>query len=312
MTASGFTIEQWQEMREGQLSYEQEAVTTLAPYGGLSSNTLAHLRDDWITWLEERVEIRVPTQTTCNSFRLVSGEESGVPPLERKEDPCYYCKLTGDTDGFERLKEDFGETTTPTPRHVILHRKVAEPAVEFLEKVFKTHGRSEIGATPDGIQDAARVISEDVDTSSHHCYRKLVGTGPVIYCHYGLSLSDIAQLTPYSVPTIRRLLSETPGVSYTGEATVELLEAVNQTEPVTTAALAEKIDSSYETVRERMKRLKKEGKVSESNTDLGKPATTWSTTPEWNSLLRCEECGFETQSIQAITTHRGKKHDSGD
>lgn len=305
---SGFTLGEWQEMRSKRLSYQQEAVTSLAPFGGLSSNSLAHLRDEWITWLDERVEIRIPSESRCNSFKSLGGEVGGVPPLERREQVCNYCRAAGETDRFERLKQDFNEGTTTDGYRAILHREIAEPAVEFLKKVFKTYDRPEIGAAPDGILDATQRVTEDLDTSGEYPYRKLVRTGPVIYHHYGLKVSDIVQLTPFSRASVMRCLRETPGVSNGGNDAIELLKIVHESESVQTTSIAEKMDVSYATVHERMKRLKQEGKVSESNAGYGKPAATWNTNPGWDSPFRCENCGYETQSLQGIRTHRTKSH----
>jgi ribosomal protein S25 len=304
----GFTPDEWQEIRGEGLSFLQNAATTLAPFGSLSANVLAHLREDWITFREDHIRINIPPEAPCNTHKLdSSNSETNMPMLKKREKPCSYCLDEGRTNGFENLWKDNNEPLAQ--RHTtILNRKLAKPAVDVLEKVFNVYARPELAATPRGITSATDRLREDgvmPDTSS---YTTLKRTGPVLYCYYGLNKDEIANTTQYESQTVADIVAATPGITFDEITTRGLLNMVDEMEPVTAKALANRLDYQVSGIRHRLNRLKKEGRVKVSNNHKGPPASTWSTTENWMSQFQCNECDFESHSLQSVRVHERKSH----
>jgi len=303
----GLSPTEWQQLREEEHSYLEEAVTTVTPYTGISSNALAHLRDEWISWKDDFILIDIPPEDSCNDYKMSSGGGlSNEPPMyDHRVEPCIRCKNEGKTDGFENL-EPSGYTRTKVDQ-VILHREIASPAVEFIETVFQVYNRPELGVIPDSVHEAAnRVLNGE---KSEHDYCKLKRTAPVIYAHYGLSCDDISQLTTYRPSTIKQIVQTTPGVNFDNISTVEFLRVISNKEPVTVSELSNELGYYRSPTHTRLTNLKKEGRVTVSNNNPGRPAATWTTTSQWNKPFRCSECDFTTYSLGGIRTHRGQIHE---
>lgn len=305
-----FTIEEWKDIRNQDLTYLQDGVTSLAPYGGLTTNAIAHLRDEWIEWRDEHVSIRVPETASCNSYKLVGGSGGGLPTLQERDEPCNYCRKTGETDRFEHIKEDFGRTEEPIQYEALLHREIASPAVEFLTTTFETYGRSEIGATPAGVVSAAKAATGGSDFDEESVAR-LVKTGPVVYDYYGLEIDVITELTPYATETIKNILYETGDGQWTCMGIGEFLRTLKEVEPIEVKPLSNELGKSLPATRKRLKKLEQKGKVTESQHgskyDYTSPST-WSTTTEWDTPFRCDRCGYTTWSIRGLQEHKSKAH----
>lgn len=304
----GYTVEQWQEMRQEDLGFLENAVTSLTPFACLSANALAHLKSDWIDWQDEVVRIDVPHQADCNSFKFSSGDDFGHPaPLIPRENPCQYCRQKGSTDRFEHLwadpeRDNSGFYTT------YLNRKLAAPAVELLEQVFLTRGRPEFAVSPNTVCEAARTVENENTDSGTYSYSKFLRTGPVLYAEYGLSKRDIADLLRYPESSVNQIVERTPGVNFSQMSTISLLKTVNEQEPVTVAKLAEKIETSRGSTHYRLTQLREEGRVTVMDNEMGAPAATWKTTENWAAPFCCQQCEFETRSLTGIRTHRQQMH----
>jgi biotin operon repressor len=309
----GYTIEEWRQIRKESTGFQQEAVTTLAPFGGLTSNSLAHLRSSWLSWRDSNVQIRVPQEATCNTFKSSGSGYPNQPPFISKRDkPCSYCRDNGTTDEFEnRWSGDKTKSTNTTPTtgyQAILHYELAAPAVSLLRTVFQTHQRTEIAATPSSLQRAAQIVAEEHDTVDRKTYLKLLRTGPVIYANYGLSPRDIAELTPFETRSVKRIVYKTPGVSVSQHDTLTVLKAVNDREPATVNQLSDILDINRSAVHHRLQRLQDEGRVVATNNSPGRPAATWEAVSNWDSKFTCGKCDYQTYSLCGIRTHRAQKH----
>ena len=304
----GYTPTEWKQLREGDLSFLADAATAIAPFSGLSSNALAHLRKQWITWEKEYVRITVPEVASCNSFKLVGGDDYGYPaPLNHRKKPCYDCKALGDTDKFQNHWQSGPDGDEVRSYTAILHRDLAEPAVDFLNMVFRTYDRDELAVTQSAIATACRKIEKQTDGESYS-YSKLQRTGPVLYAHYGLSAPDIVNLTPYTTNSVRQIVQRTPGVNFHQHSTLSFLKTVHENEPVTVETLMEELDRTRGITTQRLNHLKEEGKVEGQNTHHGPPAATWQTVEHWATPFKCNDCEFKTRSLTGIRTHQASMH----
>jgi len=297
----GYTPERWQELRKQSSSYFQEAITTLTPFAGLTANALGHLRTDWIDWRENYVRIDVPPTASCNTWKLASsGGPTGnnIPPLIKRETACSFCRSNGETEEFDNHWN--GKTESHT---AILHRELCEPAVEFLSMVFDTHGRPEFAGHPRSLYREADRLTDNSKKKAGS-YKMLLKTGVVIYAHYGLKPEDIADMTVYSESTIKHIIRATPQVNVSDPDTQSFLKTLAELEPVTTVELSDKLDVQRNTVQRRLSHLIEEGRVTGTHTHLGSPEATWETAMHWATPFRCEQCAFETHSLQGIRQHR--------
>jgi hypothetical protein len=307
---TAYQIKQWESVRGKDLSHLQEAITTLAPFGGLTSNAIAHLRNDWIRWGNDAVIINVPEKDSCNSFKLEGGTCGNVPAISKRDRPCNYCRKTGNTNKFEHLRDDFGRTQGPERYTAVLHREIAESAVNFVSTVFQTYERSELSATQSGLLDAA---NEAMGTSdSEATINRLVRTGPVIYDHYGLEKSEIADITPFKPKTIENILYNTSKSEWKCNTAREFLKAVKRMEPVEVKELANELGRAVSSTRKRLYKYGQRGKVRSETNGSGKydttSPTTWSTTEEWNTRFECENCEYNDWSLESVIAHKNQDH----
>jgi hypothetical protein len=280
-----------------------EAVTTITPFTAISSNALAHLRDEWISWEDDFIRINIPAEDSCNSYMAFPGNTSRPtePPIQRRRsEPCRFCKVNGETKQFENF--DPAGDGSISRSELILHREIASPAIDFIENVFNVNGRSEIGVTPEAAINAAHRVLNNL--SSEYAYSKLKRTAPVIYAHYGLSCDDIVQLTTYRRRTAEQIVERTPGVNFENISTTTFLRLLSNEEPTTVMELAKEADLTRNAVHERLTNLREEGRVSVKNNGRGAPAATWSTTGRWKEPFRCDDCGYTTYSLTGIRVHR--------
>lgn len=293
----------WTELHSQATSYLQKIAVTLAPFGGLCSNALAHLRDEWITWKKEFVKIRVPPTADCNQWKLHGGAEtSTMPPLVRRKRACHYCRNNGDTDGFENRWAGH-EGSEPYQYTATLHRDLAEPGVNILARIFKTWDRPEIAATPEGIRKAALRLTDE--HKSTFAYSKLLRTGVILYCHYGLSQSDIASLTPYAKRTIEEIENATPEVTRGQNNSYVYLRAVANNEPVSVPTLDAEFEVKKVTIRQALNELEERNRV---EVDKSNFTYLWSTVGDWTAPFTCDVCGFNSATLVGIQTHRAN-HD---
>ena len=293
---AGFTVDEWEQMTDQQLSFLERAVVYLAPFASLTANAMAHLRKDWVEWYDESVHIEIPLQASCNSFKTVGGPNTGPAFLTSRDRPCSYCRNTGSTDGFEHLwSGDVDRRYT-----AVLHRELAAPAVDVLEEVFVTYARPEFAGEANSVTHAARKIGDERTSDKESAYSKFIRTGPVLYAKYGLSKHDIVDLTRYTEATVHRVIAATPGVNFKQISTLSLLRTLNKIGPATTAELAEELDRTKSNTSRRLTRLRREGVVLMENNHKGPPAATWEMAKDWATPFCCEQCGFETWSPQGI------------
>jgi len=99
----GYTVSQWQEMRADSLTYLKDAITSVTPFAGLTANALAHLREDWVSWRDDHVEIAIPAEASCNEYKHRGGEDIAgqLPPLIERHKTCRYCRKAGVSDTIE-------------------------------------------------------------------------------------------------------------------------------------------------------------------------------------------------------------------
>jgi hypothetical protein len=306
----GFRVEEWQRMADKDLSFLERAALFLGPFACLTANAIAHLREDWIEWRDNRVRITVPPEAPPNSYHLTGGGTGDLPLLTPRDRPCWHCRNSGTSDRFEHLwQSGLGEAKRTKARYTtVLHRELAAPAVELLEKVFITHDRPEFAATPDGVNKAARRLGGAETADGIDVYPKFLRTGPVLYAEYGLSADYIADLTRYEKSSIEAIVSATPGVNFELVSTLTFLRTVAQMEPVTVEDLGEELDLSNRTINDRLVNLREEERVSAENAVPGRPAAQWRTTERWDSPFSCDACGYETYSLGGFRTHKGQSH----
>lgn len=303
----GLSPSEWQQLREKERSYLEGAVTTVTPFTGISANSLAHLRDDWISWRDEFIQIIVPAEDSCNNYKMSSGAglSNDLPMYEHREEPCGYCRTKGETDGFENLNSDPRQSVQR--EELIVHREIASPAYEFIEKVFHTYDRPELGVSAKTVFEAAcRVIDR---SQGDFTYSELKRTAPVLYAYYGLDCDEIDRLTTFKPSSIRQIVQRTPKVNFGNVTTAEFLRVISEKEPVTAGELMDELNLSRAPVYNRLNNLKEEDKITVSNGGRGQPAATYSTTVQWNDPFRCSMCDFTSHSLTGIRTHREAMHD---
>lgn len=288
----------------------QEAVVTLAPFGGLTANALSHLREDWIKWKEDFVIIRVPAEAECNNWKMAGGNGGSgnlsMPTINKRDEPCRYCRYSGTTNKFENLWSGRGGSGG-RPHTTTLHRDIAEPGVEVLNRVFKTWGRSGIYTSPESVTQAARQLIDRYSDSDdpRRCYQKFLRTGVSLYCHYGLSREQIVDLTPFAKTTVERIEMATPEVSRNENNSYMYLRALGNNEPASVGELAQELpqDVQNQAVRKALKRLKDRGRV-DVNKDGGKYQHTWSVVGNWSDPFECDVCGYKSPTLLGLSQHK--------
>lgn len=310
MAIRGLTLRQWKAIRDPSHSFAKRCVTTLAPFGGFTNKIIGHLREDWIEWRDEFVRIEVPASAPCNDFKSKSskGSHSGQPPIiEPRTEPCSYCKESSD-NRFERKFRGFDDRD-PSRYTVILHREIAEPAVNLLEMVFKKYDRTEIAIHPRNLDEASRQLCESIETQiTDPNTTTLLRTGPVIYAHFGLELDEIAELSLYSKSSCKDIIRSTPGVNLDQTSTVGFLRSINEIEPATASEIGNKTNMTKQNAVRRLRRLKEESRVVAEDGHKGPPKATWETTNQWQEPFYCEECGYESYSLAGFNGHKSRTH----
>jgi hypothetical protein len=321
MASEGYSFREWREIRERQSTFIEDIGTGLGPLAGVTSNALAHLKRNWITWRDDHVRIDIPSTASCNDYKMQPDESGSPPSIERRDRACYQCRAYGNTNQFENNwqglnPESDGETSEKRSQIVILNRKITKPAVETLKLIFKIYDRYEMSVTADGIQKAVRQIGQSGDGINE--YSKLLRTGPVIYWHYGLSVRDIADLTPYTRVSVKQIISHSPGVNISNIPTMEFLEYIHENEPVTAEDITGHFDySGKEGARSRLRSLIEKNRIEfeEGGYEHGPkgyitqhPHKYW-TTELWDKPFSCNKCDYSTYSRQAIGKHESRGHE---
>jgi len=286
----------WKSVYSQANSLLEEAAVTLAPFGGLTANAVAHLRSDWIEWGDEFVKIRVPKQADCNQWKMVGGDSL----VSERGRPCRYCKNTGATDGFENLWRD---GSGPHRYVATLHRDIAEPAVDVLERVFSVLARSGMYATPASVGEAPRRLLPDCE--SKYVYPKLLRTGVSLYCYYGLETEDIVDLSPYVKDTVVEIIRATPEVTQKKHNSYSYLRALAEREPASAQELASELGVTPDPVRGTLNRLKNSNRVEVDKTEQ---PYKWSIIGDWTAPFVCDTCGYQSPTLQGIGSHK-RAHD---
>jgi hypothetical protein len=291
---------QWSVLRSQADAFLSKIVINVTPFSGLTANAVAHLRENWIEWGDEFVIIRVPADADCNSWML-GGSANGIPSISERDEPCTYCQENGTTESFENLWN--GEDSSGGRGYkATLHRDIAEPAIEFLDEVFHNWGRNGIYAAPGSVAEAAERLVEDEDRSR---YSKLLRTGVALYCHYGLNIANIADLTPYTELTIEDILSATPEVTYKKNNSYTYLRAVAKNEPTSVQVLAQELGVTAGAVWQTLNQLKKRNRVAVDKD--GRPHE-WSIVGDWTAPFVCDICGYQSPTLRGIQSHK-QTHD---
>jgi len=309
----GYTVQQWKKMRDDDLTYVKDAITSVTPLAGVTANALAHLREEWVSWRDDHVQIRIPAEAPCNEYKHRGGEDlvGQLPPLIERDKTCRYCRKSGNTEHFENLwntgvyTDENGVARTYT---TYLNRDIAKPAVDLLERVFKQHDRPEFALSARSIDWAVQHFDHENTEDGTAAYSKLIRTGAVIYCEYGLSKDEIAEITPYNPDTIRQIVGRTPRTNFENIDTRSLLISINEIEPVTLDELADRLDRRMETMSQRLNRLKALDRVIAEDNHPGPPKATWRTTDLWNTPFECDRCGYTCYTLNGISMHERHKH----
>lgn len=291
-----FGPKEWKSLYSQADSLLEEAAVTLAPFGGLTANAVAHLRSDWVRWGDEFVKIRVPKQADCNQWKMVRRDTM----VDRRDKPCSYCRNTGATDGFENLWPNRSE---PQHRVSTLHRGIAEPAVDVLERVFNVLARSGMYATPASVGDASKRLLPDCE--SEYVYPKLLRTGVSLYCHYGLETEDIVDLSPYVKDTVVEIIRATPEVTNYQHSSYSYLRTLADREPASVQELASELGVTTQTARQTLNRLKDSNRVKVDRTEM---TYKWSIIGDWTAPFVCDICGYQSPTLQGIDSHK-RTHD---
>lgn len=304
----GYSVPEWQEMRSNSLTYLQEAVTTVTPFAGLTSNALSHLQSDWIEWQEDHVVITIPAESSCTTYTIQGSHPQRKEPgsIVQRDKPCKKCRQFGDTNRFQNRWNKTSETEISS-YSVVLNRELAKPAVDFLDMVFNTYDRPEIAADPAGLHRAARSVQPT--KYEYDAYRMMLRTGPVIYRHYGLEPEKIAKVSPYSVASIEDIINGTPLVNMNRIGTPTFLRTVDRCDPATSQAVADELNMSRNGVAYRLGRLADEGRVTRENSGRGLPKVVWKTTKSWKEPFKCDECDFTSHSLMGMSVHQTSMHD---
>lgn len=309
----GYTVQQWKDMQDDDLTYVKDAITSITPLAGVTANALAHLREEWVSWRDDHVQIRIPAEAPCNEYKHRGGDDlvGQLPPLIERDKTCRYCRKSGNTEHFENLwntgvnADENGVARTYT---TYLNHDIAKPAVDLLERVFKQHDRPEFALSARSIDWALQRFEHEDSKDDTGGYSKFIRTGPVLYCHYGLSADEIAEITPYTADTATQIVGRTPKVNFEKIDTRGFLCIIKDMEPVTINQLMEKLNKSRPTFSSRLNRLKDVDRVIVENNHNGPPSATWTTTDLWDVPFKCDKCGYETSSLLGISKHKQNKH----
>ena len=130
-------------------------------------------------------------------------------------------------------------------------------------------------------------------------------TGVALYCHYGLEIPDIADLTPYTESTIKGILTSTPEVTQNQTRkqnnSYAYLRAVAENEPATVKVIAQELEVTMSPVRKALNRLKDRNRVEVNENDW---PPTWSVVGNWEDPFECEICGYQSPTIKGLAKHK--------
>lgn len=289
------------------------AVTDITPFAALQANALSHLRKDWIDWYEDYVVITIPRTAECNQVKGTPGP--GEYLVERQR-PCLNCRTTGDTNKFEATPPCSYQTETRS-RRVVLHRRMAEPAIETLEHIFKTRGRKAIGFTRQGVQQVTQDISEASPLDRQFSYNELMRTQLLIHAAYGVDLKTIHEQSPFYEALNRRIIRESkfdhPEMDpYMQDD--EFLSIIQQNAPLSIDEIASIADKGRSGVRTRVRNLKERDRVEvvkKEQVNGGRYKTQfWDVTKPPSEPYRCQYgCGKTSDSLGGIRSHEGMMHE---
>lgn len=309
------TINQWKKLRKtasDQRGLLPEVIADIVPFAALQANTLAHLREEWIQWRPDGVKIDIPATADCNSW--MTDGTSGTGTLTRRNEPCNMCQTEGNTNKFERLSLVFDETNAE-PRTVILHNKLAEPAVDRLEQIFKVRGRPELGCTTRGIEKSVRRLRDRTPFSRDFTIYSLIKTQIVIHAEYGLDFDKLCQLSLYDEWKVRSIITNAPRVTHDelrqDLSSYEFLLALDHHSPASVYDLMEPLNRSRKAIEKRLHHLKDRERVKiVKNEGHGPKPQLWSTTVSPEKDFKCQYtgCSYETQSLNGIKQHESRSH----
>lgn len=307
---SGWTVDQWQKIIEFDLPFPFEVATKIGVFTGLNPYALSHLRPEWIRWENKFVKINIPkTDDPCSIKTRTGYQYNSIPGVRPRNKPCDRCKRNDNKFKYRRG----GSQNDTQSESVILHKEIAAPAVKLLDEIFNVHERPEIGLARNAITSLTQRMDEyfegdeEFGDETYYNYNRFQRTGPVIYSHYGLTVSEIARITAWAEGTVKDIIASTPGVTQKRSSTKELLTNLKDIEPATAQELADKMGYSQRNAYERLRLLKQENKVKHRNSGKGQRKGKYETANDWTEPINCDECSFFSYSIQGIRQHR-KKH----
>ena len=69
----------------------------------------------------------------------------------------------------------------------------------------------------------------------------------------------------------------------------------------------DELGKAHSTIYQRLHNLEEFGRVTKDPTE-GQGAATWETTKNWKDEFQCEQCEFETYSLNSLSTHVQMAH----
>lgn len=316
MTDTVITISELNKIREwvrkkNNITYR--AVTDITPFAALQANALSHLRKDWIEWREDSVVIRIPSTADCNQTKGTSGLGEYITDRKR---PCSTCRNTGETNQFEATPPG-SRLMEPRSRKVILHKGIAEPAIETLEHIFNTLGRDEIGVRRQGIQDITHDIATSAALDREFTYNELMRTQLLIHAAYEVDLEVIHEQSPFHEQLNRRIIRESefdhPEISGT-LGVEEFLFIIERNAPVSIDDIADMTGLVRGGVNDRLKKLKQRNRVEvvkKEQMSGGRYKTQYfDVTKPPSDPFTCQYgCGKTSDSIVGISKHESMMHE---
>lgn len=303
-------IREWVRKRNN-LTYR--AVTDITPFSALQADTLSHLRREWIEWQQDdSVVIRIPPTAECNQTKGTRGLGEYITDRQR---PCATCRNTGQTNKFESTPP--GGRQEPQHRKVVLHKRIAEPAIETLKQIFKTRGRQEIGIRRQGIQQIVRDISTSTALEREFTYNELMRTQLLIHAAHGLDLEVINEQSAFREQLNRRIIrqSEFDHPEITDRVgSEEFLRVIEHNAPVTIDTIADITNLVRRGVNDRLERLEQRDRVEVVKKEQVKkgPYKTqfFDVTRPPSDEFECRYgCVTTSESLRGIQSHESLVHE---
>lgn len=303
-------IREWVRERNN-LTYR--AVTDITPFSALQADTLSHLRRGWVEWQQDgSVVIRIPPTAECNQTKGTRGLGEYITDRQR---PCITCRNTGQTNRFESTPP--GNRQEPRHRKVVLHKEIAEPAIETLNQIFRTRDRREVGIRRQGIQQIVQDISTSAALEREFTYNELMRTQLLIHAAHGLDLEVINEQSPFHEQLNRRIIRQSefdhPEITDT-VGSEEFLRVVKHNAPVTIDTVADITDLVRGGVNDRLERLKQRDRVEVVKKEQvkGGPYKTqfFDITKPPSNVFECQySCGTTSESLRGIQQHESLVHE---